>query len=75
MAGCWGDPQIKLQGVPVEEDRDPFIDEAVDAAAKAVRDGGKDREKTREQVRLAVRRVASRWTGKKPIVDVLMIEA
>ena len=73
--GLLGDPQIKLQGVPVEEDRDPFIDEAVDAAAKAVRDGGKDREKTREQVRLAVRRVASRWTGKKPIVDVLMIEA
>ncbi|OYY69019.1 ribonuclease J [Sphingomonas sp. 28-63-12] len=70
-----GDPQIRLQGVPVEEDRDPFIDEAVDAAAKAVRDGGKDRDKTREQVRLAVRRVAGRWTGKKPIVDVLLIEA
>ncbi len=70
-----GDPQIKLQGVPVEEDRDPFVEEAVDAAAKAVRDGGKDRAKTREQVRLAVRRVASRWTGKKPIVDVLLIEA
>ncbi|OYY90006.1 MAG: MBL fold hydrolase [Sphingomonas sp. 28-66-16] len=70
-----GDPQIKLQGVPVEEDRDPFIDEAVGAAAKAVRDGGKDRDKTREQVRLAVRRVAGRWTGKKPLVDVLLIEA
>jgi hypothetical protein len=24
---------------------------------------------------LAVRRVATRWTGKKPIVDVLLIEA
>ena len=70
-----GQPQLKIQGVPVEEDRDPFLDEASDAAAKAVRDGGKDRNKTREQVRLAVRRVASRWTGKKPIVDVLLIEA
>jgi ribonuclease J len=70
-----GAPQLKLQGVPVEEDRDPFLDEASDAVAKAVRDGGRDREKTREQVRLAVRRVATRWTGKKPIVDVLLIEA
>ncbi len=70
-----GNPQLRVQGVPVEEDRDPFLDEATDAAAKAVRDGGKDRDKTREQVRLAVRRVAARWTGKKPIVDVLLIEA
>ena len=70
----FGDPQIRVQGVPVEEDREPFIDEAVDAAASAARDGGRDREKTRESIRLAVRRVASRWTGKKPIVDVLLIE-
>ena len=70
-----GTPQLRIQGVPVEEDREPFLDEASDAAAKAVRDGGKDRDKTREQVRLAVRRVAGRWTGKKPIVDVLLIEA
>ncbi|MBA3836601.1 MAG: MBL fold hydrolase, partial [Zymomonas sp.] len=65
-----GEPQIRVQGVPVEEDRDPFIDEAVDAAASAAQGGGRDREKTREAIRLAVRRVASRWTGKKPIVDV-----
>jgi len=26
-------------------------------------------------VRLAVRKIATRWTGKKPIVDVLLIEA
>jgi ribonuclease J len=70
-----GAPQLKLQGVPVEEDRDPFLEEAVDAAADAARNGGRDREKLREQVRLAVRRVATRWTGKKPVVDVLMIDA
>lgn len=69
-----GEPQIRVQGVPVEEDRDPFIDDAVDAAASAAQGGGRDREKTREAIRLAVRRVASRWTGKKPIVDVLVIE-
>ena len=28
----------------------------------------------REDLRLAVRKVATRWTGKKPIVDVLLIE-
>jgi ribonuclease J len=28
----------------------------------------------REAIRLAVRHVATRWTGKKPIVDVLIIE-
>ena len=69
-----GAPQVRLQGVPVEEDREPFLDEAVDAASAAARDGGRDLDKTREAVRLAVRRVATRWTGKKPIVDVLLIE-
>ena len=73
--GLIGTPQVKVQGVPVEEDRDPFTLEAVEATAKALRDGGRDREKLREQVRISVRRVASRWTGKKPIVDVLLIEA
>jgi len=73
--GLLGEPQVKLQGIPVEEDRDPFIDEAVDAVAKAARSGGKDLEKLRESVRLAVRKVATRWTGKKPIVDVLIVEA
>ena len=67
-----GRPEVRLQGVPVEEDRAPFLADAVDAAAEAVRKGG-DIERTREDVRLAVRRVATRWTGKKPIVDVLLV--
>jgi ribonuclease J len=70
-----GQPQVRLQGIPVEEDRDPFLDEAVDAVAEATRKGGRDRDKLREDIRLAARRVATRWTGKKPIVDVLLIEA
>jgi ribonuclease J len=73
--GLIGQPQIRIQGVPVEEDREPFIDEAIEAVVTATKQGGRDREKLREGVRLAVRRVATRWTGKKPIVDVLLIEA
>lgn len=69
-----GEPQIRVQGVPVEEDRDAFLDEAADAAAEAVRKDGRDIEKLRESVRLAVRRAAVRFTGKKPVVDVLLVE-
>ena len=64
-----------MQGIPVEEDREPFIDEALEAAATAARGKGRDHDRLREDIRLAVRRVATRWTGKKPIVDVLLIEA
>ncbi len=70
-----GRPQLRVQGVPVEEDREPFTADAVEAVAEAVRSGGRDRNRLREDVRLAVRRAATRWTGKKPVVDVLLIEA
>jgi len=70
-----GTAQVRIQGVPVEEERGPFIAEAAQAAAEAATGGPRDVEKLREEVRLAVRRVATRWTGKKPIVDVLIIEA
>ena len=71
-----GVPQVRLQGIPVEEDRVAFVEDAVAAVAEAMRSGGKrERDRLREDVRLAVRKIATRWTGKKPIVDVLMIEA
>lgn len=70
-----GAPQIRVQGVPVEEDREDLIEAAADAAAEAVKKDWRDREKLRESLRLAVRRVAVRFTGKKPVVDVLLIEA
>ncbi|MDO7842437.1 ribonuclease J [Sphingomonas immobilis] len=73
--GLVGTPQIRLNGIPVEEDRVPFIEETVDAVIDAAKQPPKDREKLRENIRLAARRVATRWTGKKPIVDVLVIEA
>jgi ribonuclease J len=37
------------------------------------KNGGKDEEKLRDAVRLAVRRCATDWTGKKPIVSVLIV--
>ena len=70
----FGSPQVRTNGVPVEEDRAPFVDEAIEAATTAARGGGRDRDKLREAVRLAVRRTATRWTGKKPMVDVLIVE-
>ncbi len=70
-----GAPQLRLQGVPLEEDREAFLSEATESAAEAVAAAAiRDVEAVREQVRLAVRRAATRWTGKKPIVDVLIID-
>ncbi|KKC24464.1 ribonuclease J [Sphingomonas sp. SRS2] len=68
-----GEPAILLQGLPVEEDKEDFLDEARDAAANAVAKGGKDQTKLRESIRLAVRRRATAWTGKKPVVEVSII--
>ena len=71
-----GEPQVRLQGVPVEEDRDNFIADASNAAAQTVsKESSRDLEKLREALRLSVRRVAVRYTGKKPVVDVLIVQA
>ena len=67
-----GTPLVRPFGVPVEEDRDDFIADATDAATKAYNPGGDD-EKVREAVRLAVRRCATLWTGKKPLVEVMLL--
>jgi ribonuclease J len=71
--GLKGEPAISIQGIPVEEDREDFIEEAREAAASAVSEGAKDEAKLRESIRLAVRRRATQWTGKKPVVDVSLI--
>lgn len=68
-----GQPAIRMQGVPIEEEKDVFLVEAIEAAQDAAVEGGGDIEKIREKIRLAVRRTATRWTGKKPVVDVLLI--
>jgi ribonuclease J len=69
-----GKALIRPFGVPVEEDRDDFLADAADAAERAY-EPTKDVEKVREAVRLAVRRCATLWTGKKPVVEVMLVEA
>ncbi|NJR77431.1 ribonuclease J [Sphingomonas corticis] len=69
-----GIPEVRVQGVPVEDERDTFLADAVDAASEAMRGPPRDRERLREDVRLAVRRLATRWTGKKPVVDVVIVQ-
>ncbi|HEX8468070.1 MAG TPA: ribonuclease J [Allosphingosinicella sp.] len=68
-----GDVQVALEGIPVEEDREAFVEEAADAASEAALKGAASEDKLREAVRLAVRRCATEWTGKKPVVDVLVV--
>jgi ribonuclease J len=68
-----GNVQIDLQGIPVEEDREAFLEEACAAAAAAIGKTGGNEEKMREAVRLAVRRTATEWTGKKPVVSVMFV--
>lgn len=69
-----GIPDVRFQGIPVEEEREPFMAEAVEAATEAMEGRVRDRDRLREDVRLAVRRVATRWTGKKPVVDVVIVQ-
>src|SRR5881398_289064 len=68
-----GTPLVRPFGVPVEEDREDFIADATDAATKAFSPGVEE-EKLREAVRLAVRRCATLWTGKKPLVEVMLLQ-
>ena len=68
-----GRPLIRAFGVPVEADLEDFIADATDAATRAW-EPGKDPAKTLEAVRLAVRRCATLWTGKKPTIDVSLVE-
>jgi ribonuclease J len=68
-----GEPLIRPFGVPVEEDRADFIADATDAATRAFKPA-KDEDAVRENVRLAVRRCATLWTGKKPVVEVMLLQ-
>ncbi|MEY4268858.1 MAG: hypothetical protein RLZZ58_74 [Pseudomonadota bacterium] len=67
------DVAVTALGVPVEDDRENFEEQMRDAAEKAAGDKARDADKRRDNVRLAVRRVATEWTGKKPIVDVMFL--
>jgi ribonuclease J len=68
-----GGVEIALKGIPVEEDRDAFLQDACAAAAAAAKKNKGNEDKVRDDIRLAVRRCATDWTGKKPVVDVLIV--
>jgi len=68
-----GTPQITVLGIPVEDERPVFIAEIAEAVRAAFNGQEYDEAKLRERVRLAARRVATEWTGKKPLVEVLLI--
>jgi ribonuclease J len=68
-----GSPVVRPFGVPVEEDREDFIADATDAAQRAY-SPGVDEDQVRESVRLSVRRCATLWTGKKPVVEVILFQ-
>ena len=65
-------------GLPLDEDYDAFCAEAAadvrTALAKLKGGAAKDRENVIETARLAARRAATRWSGKKPQVQVMLAE-
>lgn len=73
------DVEIAAIGIPLDEDMEAFVAEAKVEAAQAVRNLKGDRKRDRvavaEAVRLAVRRTGQRWSGKKPVVQVLLRES
>lgn len=70
-----GNVQVAATGLPLDEDYAEFVREAcrdvADALAKAKK---ADRDGRVEVARLAARRAATRWSGKKPQVQVLLLE-
>lgn len=70
-----GHVQISALGLPLDEDYHEFVAEACRDVAEALNRARKgDREARIEAARLAARRAATRWSGKKPQVQVLLLE-
>ncbi|MDE8654177.1 ribonuclease J [Novosphingobium album (ex Liu et al. 2023)] len=70
-----GHVEVSALGLPLDEDYEAFVAEArrdVADALKRVRRG--ERADRIEAARLAARRAAARWSGKKPQVQVLLLE-
>ncbi len=70
-----GQPMLRLLGVPLEEDEEEFLDEICAKIMKTFKKPVGDINRFSEDVRLMVRRSATEWTGKKPIVAVMVVEA
>ena len=71
-------PQVEGIGLPLDEDYAEFVAEAeadIGAAIARLRGAArKDISEVREAARLAARRAATRWSGKRPQVRVLLAE-
>ncbi len=70
-----GQPMLRLLGVPLEEDEEDFLDEMYETIMKKFKKPVGDIDRFSEELRLLVRRSATEWTGKKPVVSVLVVEA
>ena len=70
--------QVAGIGLPLEEDYEAFRDEAEEDVVKAISKlkgpNSRDSDVVIEAARLAARRAASRWCGKKPQVQVMLVE-
>ncbi|KQM17384.1 ribonuclease J [Novosphingobium sp. Leaf2] len=70
-----GRVEISAVGLPLDEDYDAFVEEAKRDIAQALGRARKaEPEVRKEAARLAARRAATRWSGKKPQVQVLLLE-
>ncbi|MFQ3666108.1 MAG: ribonuclease J [Sphingomonadaceae bacterium] len=70
-----GDVAVLARGVPVEEEEADFLAECAEAAEAAARKVPlSERRRLEDDVKVAVRRVARRWTGKKPLTEVQLVE-
>ncbi|MES2698372.1 MAG: ribonuclease J [Pseudomonadota bacterium] len=71
-----GGIQIEGVGLPLDEDYDAFIAEAIEDVKKALSNlrgtAARDREAIMEAARLSARRAAQRWSGKKPQTRVIL---
>jgi ribonuclease J len=68
--------RINARGLPIEpDDMDRFVNETTAAAESAASSREANVDRRREAIRLAVRRCATDWTGKKPLVDVLLFDS
>lgn len=70
-----GHVEVSAVGLPLDEDYDAFVEEAKRDVADALGKARKaDRANRMEAARLAARRAATRWSGKRPQVQVLLLE-
>jgi ribonuclease J len=69
------EPAVLARGIPVEEEEARFLADCAAAAGAAARKIPlSDRRRLEDEVKFAARRVARKWTGKKPLTEVQIME-